>query len=31
VLGVLVSPEHAEKVGLILNIKEGELKDETHN
>jgi zinc protease len=31
VLGVLASPEHAEKVGLILNIKEGELKDETNN
>jgi len=31
VLGVLVSPEEAEKVELILNIKEGELKDETNN
>ena len=31
VLGVLVSPEEAEKVELILNIKEGELKDETSN
>ncbi len=31
VLGVLVSPEQAEKVELILNIKEGELKDETNN
>ncbi len=31
VLGVLVSPEQAEKVELILNIKKGELKDETEN
>jgi len=31
VLGVLASPEHAEKIELILNIKEGELKDETNN
>jgi zinc protease len=31
VLGVLASPEHSEKIDLILNIKEGELKDETDN
>ncbi|MCG6915750.1 insulinase family protein, partial [bacterium BMS3Abin03] len=31
VLGVLVSPDQAEKVDLILNIKEGEIKDDTKN
>lgn len=31
VLGVLASPDEAEKIELILNIKEGELKDETEN
>ena len=31
VLGVLASPDEAEKIELILNIKEGELKDESNN
>lgn len=31
VMGVLVSPDQAEKVDLILNIKEGEIKDDTKN
>lgn len=31
VLGVLASPDEAEKIELILNIKEGELKDESDN
>jgi zinc protease len=31
VLGVLVSPDQAEKVDLILNIKEGEIKDDSKN
>jgi zinc protease len=30
VLGVLTSPENAEKIDLILNIKEGELEDESN-
>ncbi len=29
VMGVLTSPENAGKIGLILNIKEGELKNES--
>ena len=31
VLGVLVSPDQAEKVDKILNIKEGEIKDDSKN
>jgi len=31
VLGVLAAPEHTEKIGLILNIKEGELENVPKN